>query len=66
MGYRKNEPHEEFLADECPALEKELIQTHLDDLGYSRQDVCTLLDLDEPELDEILGTKKPLNLRIVE
>jgi Zn-dependent peptidase ImmA (M78 family)/transcriptional regulator with XRE-family HTH domain len=66
MGYRKNEPHEQFLADETPALEQELIQTHLDELGYTREDICTLLDIGETDLDEILGTKPQVGLRIVD
>jgi Zn-dependent peptidase ImmA (M78 family) len=66
LGYRRDEPHEEFLADEVPSLEKEMLQTHLEELGYSRQDLCALLDTTESELDETLGNKPKHTLRIVE
>jgi len=66
LGYRKNEPYEDFLANEYPSLEKEMIQTHLDDLGYSREEVCKLLDIDELELAEILENQQPIKLTIVE
>ena len=66
IGYRKTEPHEEFLEADRPALEKELLETHLQDLGYSRTDVCELLDIEESDLDELLETKPTPQLRIVQ
>lgn len=66
LGYRKDEPHEDFLADECPSLEKEMLQTHLEELGYSRLELCSLLDIEEIELDEMLGNVPQHKFKIVE
>lgn len=65
LGYKTNEPHEEFLASDRPALQKELLTTHLDELGYTRAELCELLDIGEIELDEMLETKPTVQLRIV-
>lgn len=54
-----------FLASDRPALQKELLTTHLDELGYTRAELCELLDIGEIELDEMLETKPTVQLRIV-
>jgi Zn-dependent peptidase ImmA (M78 family) len=53
-GFRKHEPHEEFMPPEEPSRERELVRKHLNELGFTRAGVLELLDLSQSELDEIL------------
>jgi Zn-dependent peptidase ImmA (M78 family)/transcriptional regulator with XRE-family HTH domain len=49
-GYRIREPHEEFLDDERPSLERELIRYHLENLQYSNAELAEALDVSEDAL----------------
>ncbi len=50
LGYRTREPSEYDLPAEEPRLLRELIETHIQDLGYSADDLRKLLALNEVEL----------------
>ncbi len=50
LGYRTREPSEYDLPPEEPRLLRELVETHIQDLGYSADDLRELLALNAPEL----------------
>ena len=59
-GYRLDEPHEALFGLHGPSLEKELIEIHLRELGYTREDLCELLDFFDPaEFDEQYADEHP-------
>ena len=45
LGYRTKEPKELDVAPEPPTLLKELVDAHLDELGYSEEELAKLLSL---------------------
>lgn len=52
-GWRKNEPV--VVPPETPSLLGELVSTHLDELGYSRDELAKLLFLQPSGLDQLIG-----------
>ena len=53
LGYRRAEPPELNFAPEQPNVLSELIRVHLEDLGYSLDDLCTALHVYEDDLRQI-------------
>lgn len=49
-GHRIREPYEELLEDEKPALEREIIEYHRDDLNYTTSELADSLDITEKEV----------------
>ena len=60
QGYRLDEPHEALFGTHPPTLERELVDIHLKELGYSVEELCNLLDFnDVQEFEEQYGEKHP-------
>ena len=53
FGYRLREPMETDIPREKPAMLKELIDTHIKELGYSVSDLSELIVMKEPEVREL-------------
>jgi Zn-dependent peptidase ImmA (M78 family) len=61
-GYRIQEPHEEYLEDESPALERDLIAFQRNELHYSTAEIASALDETELEIDRRYGTEAKLKV----
>ncbi|MDI2111797.1 XRE family transcriptional regulator [Commensalibacter nepenthis] len=66
-GYRKNEPVQLDNFKENPSSLNQLIQVHLDQLGYSMEELCEVTNMYEDELRVMYGLReKPkVHLRLV-
>jgi len=66
-GYRKNEPVELNNFKEIPSSLSQLIKVHLEQLGYSMEDLCQITNINEDELRIMYGlTEKPkIKLKLV-
>ncbi len=65
QGYRLDEPHELLFGIHPPSLERELVEIHLKELGYSTEDMCNLLDfLTVDDFEEQYGARHPF-LRVL-
>lgn len=53
LGYRRAEPPELEFAPEQSSVLSELIRVHLEDLGYTMEDLCTVLHIYEDDLRRI-------------
>lgn len=63
LGYRKNEPV--FIPKETATLLKEIVDLHLNDLGYSLSELSILLNTSEKEFNDVyINTER--NLRLVQ
>jgi len=61
LGYRKNEPVS--IPVEKPGIISEIINAYVSDLGYSKEELASVLQVNEPELDKIyFGSKGKLKL----
>jgi Zn-dependent peptidase ImmA (M78 family)/DNA-binding XRE family transcriptional regulator len=61
LGYRKNEPVS--IPKESPGLIIEMVQAYLSDLGYSKEELATLLHISVAELDSMyLNAKGKLKI----
>ncbi len=64
--YRLREPPELDFPRECTALDKRLIEAHLADLGYTLDELSTLLVFRPEDLQEMYNLPQPRNgLRVV-
>lgn len=63
-GYKTQEPPNLSIPIEQPLLLKELVETHLKELGYSREDLCKILGCFEDEFWPFLNGAEP-HLRIL-
>jgi Zn-dependent peptidase ImmA (M78 family)/transcriptional regulator with XRE-family HTH domain len=61
-GYRVQEPHEEYMQVEQPTLEKELIRFHMEELGYTTNEIAESLDIDESEVIKRYGGQPQLKV----
>lgn len=64
LGYRLNEPNEYNIAQENPALLKEIIMTHLQELGFGIDELAVLLKIHESELRSIYDMKSTVHGKI--
>lgn len=66
-GYRKNEPVELSHFKENPASLSQLVQVHLDQLGYSMEELCKITNMYEDELRTMYGLteKQKVKLKLV-
>lgn len=63
-GYRKNEP--QFFQTEKPLLLEQIINAYLEDLGYTNEEIASLLDLSLNDFNEIyLGKRTPYIIRTI-
>jgi Zn-dependent peptidase ImmA (M78 family)/DNA-binding XRE family transcriptional regulator len=63
LGYKKNEPV--FIAKESAVLLRNIVDLHINSLGYSISELATLLNTTEKEFNEVyLNTER--NLRLVQ
>jgi Zn-dependent peptidase ImmA (M78 family) len=53
FGYRLREPEETDIPREKPSMLKELVDTHIKELGYSMCDLSGLMMMNEPEVREL-------------
>lgn len=61
LGYRKNEPVS--IPVEKPGLITEIVNAYVTDLGYSKEELAAVLQLNVPELESIyFGTKGKLKI----
>jgi Zn-dependent peptidase ImmA (M78 family)/DNA-binding XRE family transcriptional regulator len=58
-GYRRNEPAEYNVPKETPSLLGEMISTHLQELGFSIDQLTDMLKLEKDEFLEVYGLQKP-------
>lgn len=61
-GYRIREPHEEYLEDDRPTLERDLIEFHRNELNYSTAEVASSLDENELEIERRFGVETKLRV----
>lgn len=54
-GYRIREPGEEYIQDESPTLERELVSFHREELRYSSGEIADALDLTESAVEQRYG-----------
>jgi len=60
LGYRVREPEELRLAPEEPTVLPEVVNLHLNQLGYSVEELAVALSLHAEELVELYGLKPAL------
>lgn len=56
-GYRLNEPVQYNISQEKPSLLSEMITTHLQELGFSVNELASVLQLQEDEFKSVYGLK---------
>jgi Zn-dependent peptidase ImmA (M78 family) len=61
QGYQRDEPHESMMGARRPQLETELLEVHLNELGYSPGQLKEILDMN-PEDSEFEETYYPAGL----
>lgn len=63
-GYKTSEPFP--IEAEVPSLVQEIISSHIDDLGYSEEELSEVLCVQQPEMRDKFGiTGRPAHLRLV-
>ncbi len=64
LGYKKNEPAEIAVAKEKPTLLKEIIEMHLNDLKYTKQELSEMLHINYNDMQDYFYSDN-LKLRIL-
>lgn len=64
-GYRVVEPYEETIADDTPALEREMLDVFRRDLEYTDTELADVLDTTEAEISRRVSMGTPPQIRVL-